>query len=65
MAAGFVKIVGHIVEHSTARLSELSKLLADFEREQQSLLQAELEGMRRQKLKNLVPKPIVSQYHPQ
>lgn len=62
MAAGFVKIVGHIVEHSTARLSELSKLLADLEMEQQSMLQAEFEGMRRQKLKNLVPKPIVSQH---
>jgi amino acid adenylation domain-containing protein len=60
MAAGFVKILGHIVEHSAARLSELSKLLADLDREQQSMLQAELKGMRRQKLKNLVPKPIVS-----
>ena len=60
MAAGFVKIAGHIAEHPTAGLSEIAKLLADFDMEQQSMLQARLEGMRRQKLKNLVPKPIVS-----
>jgi hypothetical protein len=61
MAAGFVKIPGHIVEYPTARLSEISKLLADLDTQQQSMLQAEFKGMRRQKLKNLVPKPIVSQ----
>ena len=61
MAAGFVKIPGHIVEYPTARLSEISKLLADLDAQQQSMLQAEFKGMRRQKLKNLVPKPIVSQ----
>jgi non-ribosomal peptide synthetase component F len=60
MAAGFVKIPGHIVEYPTARLSEISKLLADLDTQQQSTLQAEFKGMRRQKLKNLVPKPIVS-----
>ena len=63
MALGFVRIVGHIVEHPTAALSELGKLLAAVDMEQQSMLQAELEGMRRQKLKKLVSKPIVSQYH--
>ena len=61
MAAGFVKVVDHIVEHPAAGLSELSKLLADLDTEQQSMLQAEFKGMRRQKLKNLVPKPVVSQ----
>jgi pristinamycin I synthase-3/4 len=61
MAAGFVKIPGHIVEYPTARLSEISKLLADLDAQQQSTLQAEFKGMRRRKLKNLVPKPIVSQ----
>jgi hypothetical protein len=60
MAEGFGKILGHIVKHSTARLSELSKLLADFDTEQRSMLQAEFKGRRREKLKNLVPKPIVS-----
>ncbi|HEV7398618.1 MAG TPA: amino acid adenylation domain-containing protein [Pyrinomonadaceae bacterium] len=60
MAGGFGKILGHIVKHSTARLSELSKLLADLDMEQRSMLQAEFKGRRREKLKNLVPKPIVS-----
>jgi hypothetical protein len=61
MASGLVKILGHIVEYPTARLSEISKLLADLDTQQQSTLQAEFKGMRREKLKNLVPTPIVSQ----
>jgi hypothetical protein len=60
MAEGFVKIPAHIVEYPTARLSEISKLLADLDTQTQSMLQAEFKGIRRQKLKNLVPKPIVS-----
>ncbi len=60
MAEGFLKIPGHVVEYPTARLSEISKLLADLDTQTQSMLQAEFKGMRRQKLKNLVPKPIVS-----
>jgi hypothetical protein len=60
MADGFVKVLSYVVEHPAARLSEISKLLADFDTQQQSMLQAEFKGMRRQKLKNLVPKPIVS-----
>ncbi len=60
MADGLLKILGHVVEHPTARLSEISKLLADLDTQQQSMLQAEFKGLRRQKLKNLAPKPIVS-----
>jgi hypothetical protein len=60
MAAGFVKVLGHIGDYPTASLSEISKLLADLDTQQQSMLQVEFKGMRRQKLKNLVPKPIVS-----
>jgi amino acid adenylation domain-containing protein len=60
MAAGFSKILGHIVEHPTVRLSEISKLLAELDSQQQSMLQAEFKGMRRQKLKNVVPKPVIS-----
>jgi len=60
MAAGFVKIVGHIVEYPTAGLREISKLLADLDSEQRAMLQTEFKGLRREKLKNLVPKPIVS-----
>jgi aspartate racemase len=60
MASGFGKILSHIVEHPTARLSEISKLLAESDSQQQSMLQAEFKGMRRQKLKNVVPKPVIS-----
>jgi non-ribosomal peptide synthetase component F len=60
IAGGFVKILIHIVEYPNARLSEISKLLADLDAQTQSMLQAEFKGMRRQKLKDLVPKPIVS-----
>jgi amino acid adenylation domain-containing protein len=60
MVEGFVKIPGHIAGYPTARLSEISKLLADLDTQTQSMLQAEFKGMRRDKLKSLVPKPIVS-----
>ena len=59
-ARGFVNILSHVVEHPAARLSELSKLLAESDSQQQSMLQEEFKGMRRRKLKNVVPKPIVS-----
>jgi acyl carrier protein len=59
MADGFVAILGHVVERPTASLSELSKLLAELDNQQQSMLQAEFKGIRRQKLKSMVPKPIV------
>jgi hypothetical protein len=61
MASGFVKILDHIVESPTARLSEISELLADLDLQQQSTLRAEFKGMRREKLKKLIPTPIVSQ----
>jgi hypothetical protein len=60
MAAGFVKILSHIVESPAAGSREISKLLADLDSEQRAMLQTEFKGLRRQKLKNVVPKPIVS-----